>query len=220
MSYYEMIEEHIRQIVRERQIQEVLHFTRLERLGGILEYGILGKSDLLDRGFEVFDRMDKSEDSVSVSISCYYPDMFWAKRNGAQNQPWIILTLHPSLLWQYHCLFFRRGVPTSESQNQSGKRFGGFALEALFDDASFSLDPDEPSFRDKHSLPPSWPTFSDAEVQVKSPIAPNYIKAAVVENPDLVDTVREIFRAAGREECEVVVQPFDPRIDGKPFRWG
>ncbi|MCT2580914.1 DUF4433 domain-containing protein [Mesorhizobium sp. P16.1] len=223
-DYGEIIAEHIAAIVEARQIEDVLHFTRLENLPGILEHGLRTRSELVSADFPVYasdaDRLDKEDDAVSVSISCYYPRMFEAKRYRSGDKPWAILILHPNLLWNYHCLFFRKGAATNATKYENGKRYGGYALEKLFDDCSLLMDPNKTGFRAEYGLLPSWPTFSDSEVQVMSPIHPGYIRGAWVEKPEHGEFVREVFKAAGREDGGIVIQTFEPRICRKPYYWG
>jgi len=54
---------------------------------------------------------------------------------------------------------------------------------------------------------------------VISPIPLGYIKGAWVETPEHGELVRAAFNAVGREECEVVIHPFEPRICRKPYYW-
>lgn len=221
-TYEEKIAEHIAAVIQAQQIEDVLHFTRLENVPTILEHGLLTRSDLNNAGLKVYasdaDRLDKEDNAVSVSISCYCPRMFEGKRYRAGNEAWAILILHPSLLWNYRCLFLRRGAGRNSTKYESGK--GGYALEKLFKDYSLLMEPGKTGFRAEYGLLPSWPTFSDSEVQVMSPIHPGYIMGAWVETPDHGDLVRAGFNAAGREECKVVARPFEPRICRMPYRWG
>lgn len=223
-SYEEIIADHIKQIVEERQIEHVLHFTRLENLATILEHGLLPRSQLVRAEFNVHasdvDRLDENDDAVSVSISCYYPKMFEAKRHRAGIASWSILMLHPSILWNYHCLFYRKGAATNATNNESGKRYGGFALEKLFDDCSTGANSTNAGFRAKYGLPSSWPTFPDSEVQVMRLVHPDFITGACVETPDQGDFVRTVSHAAGREDFGLGVGPFEPRICCKPYYWG
>lgn len=223
-TYGEKIADHISTVVDDREIEDVLHFSLLENLPGILKHGLLSRSILQSADYDVFasdvDRLDGEDDAISVSISCYYPKMFEAKRYRAGNSPWAILVFDPSILWNYHCLFYRNGAATNASKYERGKRCGGFALEKLFGDCSNLMDPTKTGFRDEHGLPSSWPTFPDSEVQVMKPVHPDYLLGAWVEVPEHGDQVREVFKAFGREDCDVVVQPFEPRICGKLYFWG
>lgn len=222
-DYGEIIAEHIAKIVEARQIENVLHFTRLENLPYILVCGLRSRSKLESTEFSVYpsdlDRLDRRDDAVSVSISSYYPRMFDAKRHRAGSSPWAILILQSSILWNYHCLFYRHGVPTNATKYESGKRYGGFALEKLFDDCSSTKDATL-GFRSEHGLPPSWPTFPDSEVQVMSPIHPSFIMGAWVETSVHGEFASAAFSEAGRDDCEVVVHPFEPRLCRKPHFWG
>lgn len=223
-NYWETIAEHIAEVVGAQQIENVLHFSRLENLPGILEHGLLSRSVLRNADYGVYvsdaGRLDKEDDAISVSISCYYPKMFEAKRHRSGDEPWVILVLHPSLLWNYPCRFHRNGAATNATKYGSSTTYGGFALKTLFDDFSLSTDSTKTSFRAEYGLPISWPTFSDSEVQVMSPIHPDYVMGAWIETPEHDEFVQAAFATKGRKECKVVVQPFSPRICRKPYCWG
>jgi len=222
-DYGSLISDHIAAIVEQRRIEHILHFTRLENLPQILRHGLISRSDLADADFNVHpsdtDRLDQRDDAISVSISCYAPAMFDAKRHRAGNAPWAVLILRPEILWRYHCLFFRQGAATNASRYERGKRYGGYALEKLFDDFPLATAPGT-SFRAEIGLPPSWPTHSDAEVQVMAPIDPRYIMGAWVERPEEEAFVRAEFGDAGREDYETIAQPFAARLSRKPYYWG
>lgn len=219
-AYGEIIAEHIAAVIESRQIEEVLHFTRLENLPSILERGILTQTELMTAGLKVFNRLDEENDAVSVSISCYFPRMFKAKRDSSGNSPWAILVLNPSLLWNYPCRFFRNGAPTNATKYDSRKRYGGYALERLFEDCSPQMDGRGTGFRSNYGLLPSWPTFPDAEVQVMSSIHHSFIIGVWVETHEGSEFVRAELNAAGYGPCEVAFHPFDPRVYRKPYSWG
>lgn len=223
-TYSEKIADHISAVVEARNIENILHFTLLENLPGILQNGLLSRSVLENAGYDVLasdaDRLDGEDGAISASISCFYPKMFEAKRYRSGNAAWVILAFDPSLLSNYHCLFYRNGASTNATKYEQGKRYGGFALERLFDDCSMLMDPRGTGFREAHGLPLGWPTFPDSEVQVMNPVHPDYLLGAWVEAREHGDQVRKAFDAFGHKHCEIVVQPFEPRICQKPYWWG
>lgn len=76
-SYWEKIADHIAGIVNDQGIENVLHFTQIDNLSGILKHGLQCRSVLQDADYDVFasdgDRLDGQDGAISVSISCYYP---------------------------------------------------------------------------------------------------------------------------------------------------
>jgi|TARA_R100000149_G_scaffold44485_1_gene17693 hypothetical protein len=212
-KYREKIEQGILSVVERRQIDCVLHFTPLELLPLILAFGIRTRRELMHAGAVIGSRLDGEDDAVSVSVTCYRPELFDAKRHKSGNKAWLILGLSPDVLWRYRCRFYGQGVPTSSTKYENHNRYGDWALEKLFDDYPVG-------FRAKHGLPPSFPTRADAEVQVLSAISPDYITGAWVETSEHERAVRYVFDAAGRRECEVFVRPFKPRIASGFYAWG
>lgn len=212
-KYREVIEQGIRSIIERRKIDYVLHFTPLEALPYILAFGIRTRRELIDAGLAIGSRLDGEDAAVSVSVTCYRPGLFDAKRHKSGKKAWLILGLSPEVLWRYTCRFYAQGVPTSSTKYENHNRLGDWALEKLFDDSPVG-------FRAKHELPPSVPTRADAEVQVMSSISPDYITGAWVETTEHERAVRYVFDAAGRQECEVFVRPFEPRIASGLYAWG
>lgn len=221
-SYEEKIAEHVAAVVERRQIEHVLHFTRLENLPFILEHGLRSRSDLMDAHFAVRPsaqhRMDDEDRAVSVSISCYYPKMFAAKRHAAGGAAWIFLLLDPSLLWALPCRFHAQGVASTAARQEIGAKNGGWALEKMF--AEGLIGSTQEGIRVRAGLPTSWPTFASAEVQVMDAIHPDYIGGVWAENCKVRDHAAAILTDAGRGDCETYVHPFQPRLVSMPYCWG
>jgi hypothetical protein len=53
-TYEEKIADHITAVVEDRKIEDVLHFTRLENLPGILEHGVHDRSFLEQADYDVY----------------------------------------------------------------------------------------------------------------------------------------------------------------------
>ena len=98
----------IKAIAEAKNIPYLLHFTRLSNLESILENGLLPKSnfDELENEVEINDqlRLDNHEDSVSISISFPNHRMFYKLRSEI-NCSWVVIVLHPQILWKYDCAF-------------------------------------------------------------------------------------------------------------------
>lgn len=227
-TYSEKVVDHIAKVAIDQRVHHILHFTQLANLSGILNHGLLSRSTLrqANLGYNVFvsdvDRLDNNENAISVSVSYFYPEMFDAKRYRSGKASWMILGLDPSLLWKLRCFFFARGSATNATKYErgAGSRDSGFAFARLFEDFTISKDGCAQSFRETNDLPPSCPTYPDAEVQVMESIRPDFIKGVWVEKPGDADKVEELLETFGRAECEVVVSPFKARIARSQYSWG
>ena len=170
----------IKWIVRDRKIEVLCHFTLLENLPGILQYGLLSRSTLTKRGmgFRAIDheRLDGCLDAVCLSISFPNFRMFHIKRDSFLNSynlrdsQWVVLLWDARILWELECEFCQRnaasnlmrGVPRQERRKPE-------ALESVFcdfDDTRYS----EPS------MPRNFPTDSQAEVLVLGQIPATYLR--------------------------------------------
>lgn len=113
-GYGATIADHIAAIIARRRTEHVLHFTRLENLPHILRQGLRSRADLADVDFSAYpsdaDRLDERNDAISVSISCYAPAMFEAKRYRTGNRPWVVLILRQSSCGAIIACFSDRGL--------------------------------------------------------------------------------------------------------------
>lgn len=222
-TYQEKISDHIASVVDARCIKNVIHFTRLSNLRSILQHGLLSRFDLLQADVlqkstaSDVNRLDENDHAISVSVSCFYPDMFNAKRHRSGNAPWVVLGLNPSLLWELNCHFFAHSVVSRETKYERGisRRDSGFAFESLFQAPS-----NKPTYRGTAGLPLSFPTHPDSEVQVFDPIRPQYLQRAWVETTQDKEEVMRALQAFGRGDFEVWVEPFKPRHSYHLTKWG
>lgn len=164
----------IQEVVQQRNITRLFHFTHSDNLSSILENGLLSRSELDDEtneynyDFNDEDRIDGHLDGICLSISFPNAKMFW-KYRSLKPGDWVILEINPSILWTKNCAFY----PTNAASNNV--RFnelelikGDAAFSALFSDEVFGIQRDV-------NLPAEYTTDVQAEVMVFEKIEPLYI---------------------------------------------
>jgi predicted Zn finger-like uncharacterized protein len=150
------------EIVSERKIKSLYHFTRVENLTNILEHGLVPRDPQPD--FQILitdhDRFDRRYDCVSLSISFPNNKMFYRAKERYPEDEWCVITVAPEILSGTACLFFRTNAASYPSiPDRQSKRLAS-AFEDLFQENG----------RIK-SIPASYPTDVQAEVQVEGSIS-------------------------------------------------
>lgn len=192
----------IREIIGDREIDFLLHFTQTANLFGIVRHGLLSRRDLASTTHPAYasdhHRLDGDDAAISVSISRVNEAMFAAKRHRSGHAAWAILVLPVSILWTHACRFCWRNAATNEIRNHRGFRGGPWALSQMF------VGDDET----RTGLKRSWPTDPEAEVQVLEPIDPGQILGAVVGRSTDAEPVRAMLNSLPGQGRQVVVQHF------------
>lgn len=164
----------IQELIQEREITRLFHFTHSDNLSSILENGLLSRSELDEEGnkytydFNDEFRIDGHPDAICLSISFPNARMFWRYRKLKPGN-WVLVEIDPSILWTKDCAFY----PTNAASNNV--RFkdldlmkGCEAFRALFLDEVFGIQRDV-------NLPAKYTTDVQAEVLVFEKIDPEYI---------------------------------------------
>ncbi|CAI1017416.1 Uncharacterised protein [Serratia quinivorans] len=162
----------IQEIVQQRNITRLFHFTHVDNLSSILENGLISRSEL-DKKNSVYDyndedRIDGYLDAICISISFPNAKMFYKYRRSKLGN-WAILEINPSILWDKNCVFYPTNAASNNVRiNNHDLMKGGEGFSALFLDDVFLVQ------RDKN-LPNEYPTDVQAEVLVFENIPPQYI---------------------------------------------
>ncbi|BEO85730.1 DarT ssDNA thymidine ADP-ribosyltransferase family protein [Serratia marcescens] len=171
----------IREIVAQREIKQLVHFTRIENLESIMQHGIVPIADTADKQITAAindqARWDRRTNASCLSITLPNCQMFFKYRRENPDVNWIVLGVAPSVLWLKNCAFCR--------YNAADTRISGQLLEALQTPASLSGMFDEiegVKSRQEQSLKASDTTDVQAEVLVFDVIEPQYIFAAAFNN--------------------------------------
>lgn len=104
----------IRTFAEQLEIPYLVHFTRLENLESILAHGILpvDQFEEADTNPVINDqlRLDGHLDGISISIAFPNSQMFFKCRKDNEDSSWVILVLHPSIIWEKDCAFCRHNA--------------------------------------------------------------------------------------------------------------
>ncbi|CNK92135.1 DarT ssDNA thymidine ADP-ribosyltransferase family protein [Yersinia enterocolitica] len=176
----------IREIVAQREIKQLVHFTRIENLESIMQHGIVPIADAAEKQIApaVNDqaRFDGRTNASCLSITFPNYLMFFKYRQENPDVNWIVLGVDPSVLWLKNCAFCR--------YNAADARISIQLLEALQTPASLSGMFDEIEGlapRQEHRLRTSDTTDVQAEVLVFDVIEPQYIFAAAFNNQETMN---------------------------------
>jgi ssDNA thymidine ADP-ribosyltransferase, DarT len=185
----------IEQIVEARKIKQLVHFTRLENLDSILNYGLRTRGDCLARNIGCVHTDDyRLDHQEATCLSITFPNykMFFRYRMQNPNSRWAVVGIRPSVLWEKDCAFCKENAA---SANVSGipieDRRGLAAFSGIFDD-----------FGDKKradlKIPDSYPTNPQAEVLVFDPIGTENILGVAFEQDETVATYSQRYGARFR----------------------
>ena len=167
----------VAEVVHEKQIRHLVHFTRCDNLPSIFKKGLMSVDDLEMIRCSSFrndeQRLDGKHGAVSLSISFPNYKMFYKCRRERPNAEWAVLLLEPAILWELDCAFYQmnaahrrmRHLPLSDARRPE-------ALESMFSDSVMRRD---------QWLRTQDPTDIQAEVMVFEPIVPKYFLSVVFE---------------------------------------
>lgn len=167
-------------VAHERRIKHLVHFTRCENIGSILERGLMSVDDLeMDRMEAVRNdvlRLDGKNDGVSLSVSFPNYKMFYKYRCERPNADWAVFLLNPAILWELDCGFYAMNAADHRMRHRPlSDAKGAEAFDAMFDDSAMHRDP---------RLRSCDPTDAQAEVMAFEPIDPSYILSVAFESAE------------------------------------
>lgn len=211
-----MDNEEIKNEIEKRGIKRLVHFSRLENLDSIIEFGLWPRTALDELKVRYIynddSRMDGYSDASCLSIGFPNYKMFYYCRMKNDKENWIVLTLSPDILWQKDCAFCHK--------NAASRDVACIPLhERKKTEAFFKLFEDGENFPKRSALriPISYPTNPQAEILVFEPIEAEYIKRIVFQCPILAKKAEIKYEKYG---IKSIFQPkfFSPRGDFKHWK--
>jgi len=175
----------LRKFIEEKNIEELIHFTRYENLESILKSGIVTRDSLnsLGHDFYVNDslRLDGHQNSISLSISFPNHQMFYKCRKITDAKGWVVIAIKPEVLWEKKNAFCKH--------NAADSRISKINIDDLCNPESFEeMFLDNPSgIRLENRLEHSDPTDPQAEVLVFDDVPIKHIVAVGFEDENLLE---------------------------------
>lgn len=174
--------EGIRQVILERNITSLFHFTRLGNLPGIVATGLIPRCEHPDRvQYNDDQRLDDFPDATSLSVSFPNYKMFYRYRNLNPKLNWAILAISPETLIDHPSLFYSSNAAIyrfrNENDGERNVRMGVAGLISMFYDEPAGL-------RARRGIPLAWTTDPQAEVLVFATISPQRFNGIILLHPD------------------------------------
>lgn len=177
----------MRTILKEKQIDFLMHFTRIENLRSILKSGLCPREDL-DEDTCIFNdeyRYDRCENAVCTSIEFPNYKMFYTLRCKNPGTEWVVLAISAQVLLDFPCAFCETNAGSETMYNTPiQERMGKKAFLKLFKENSCG------KCRKDLNIPDYYPTNPQAEVLVFSKIPVKYIKYAIFNSEDVLEKYR------------------------------
>ena len=122
-------------------IETLVHFTHVQNLKSILQYGLIGRSQLKEMSleFKYNDqvRLEGQRKAICLSISFPNYKMFYKYRcANSPDSNWVVLFLKSSILWELNCKFYMENAASNNARNSDlrGDRTQPSALRKMFED--------------------------------------------------------------------------------------
>ncbi len=166
----------IKDLVSQRSISTLIHFTREENLPSILENGLHSRESAEKNNIKIAisdaQRLDGHLEAISTSISFPNYRMFYPKRLNLSGQ-WAVLCISPNVLWEKQCAFFKHNAASNDMQFQK-EPSDVINFESMFEQNSNKVNGGI-NYRSNLNLSDNQTTDPEAEVLVTDIIETKYI---------------------------------------------
>lgn len=200
-----------------RKIHTLTHFTSIENLDSILEYGILSKKLLIDNGLKFTEsdpyRFDNLPTHISTSVSFPNYRMFYSKRMSLLKR-YVVLEIKSSqILRNSNPLFFETDAANSYYQNTNQDLSSIESFNQMFKQKVITGER-------YPFLPDNYPTDPQAEIMLKDKIDISSIRCIHYDVDELSQNV-DIINSLARNvniDCVQSHRYFNYREDFNQWR--
>jgi hypothetical protein len=181
----------VKEILKEKRIDWLLHFTRAENLENIFKYGLLPRSDLdnmnIESNYNDQYRYDKCKNASCLSIQFPNYKMFYGLREDNPKVDWAVLLLRANILYEFECAFCQANAGSEQIYTiPINKRKGKDAFLKLFEEIP------NRSTRKELEIGSCYPTNPQAEVLVFEKIPITYIEEVYFKNQKELNKYKDI----------------------------
>lgn len=165
----------LREIIIRQRVRFVVHFTPIENLSSILDFGILSRDQLNGRAKVLVDkhRFDGRPSWISTSLSFPNYRMLYQKTMEETVAFWVLLILDPSVLWELQCKFFDSNAASSKSLEVKKEDISNLFFSSDSNHAPYAVD-------------------SQTEAMIYKEIPRGYIKGIAVRNENQLQKVEAL----------------------------
>ena len=176
----------MKELLEQRGIDTLYHFTQAKNLENIFKYGLLPRTKLGDKCINShindYNRFDNCLNAVCMSLEFLNYKMFYKLRMENNNAEWAVLKLNAQILCKFPCAYCWTNAGDSRMYSIPIKqRMGEAAFLDLFKDC-----PGYPR-RSELDIPDYFPTNPQAEVLVFGEIPVLYIDKVYFEDKGTLD---------------------------------
>lgn len=169
----------LQNILKERNINCLVHFTKLSNLDSILKHGLMPRNELENKGipFNYNDKM-RLDKTNAICTSIEFPNykMFYKYRNADSNNKWAVIKINASVLYELDCAYcFSNATSNLMSSIPLNKRKTLDSFKTLFYDTCGIS-------RLTLNIPDNYTTNPQAEVLVMECIPTYYFKGIGFED--------------------------------------
>jgi len=182
----------LKKLVKKRNIELVVHFTRIENLKSILENGLKSRKYLEDnKSNSIFNdeyRLDGHKEAICCSITHPNYKMFYQLRQENPKQEWVVLGINKNIIWKKDCAFSIENAASSNVTSIPLKdRKSKEAFKKLFEEY-----PTKPT-REKLGISEAYPTNPQAEILVFDDITPKDIFGVVFQSEARAEEYKKLY---------------------------
>lgn len=181
----------IKQIIIDRKIKYLVHFTRLENLTSILKHGLVPVSLQEQRGIRSVkndkERREGRMDCTSCSVEFPNYQMFYKYRMSIPDSKWVVLVLDINILLVDSRDIFFSYTNAGRAHQKTNRRFHWFRSPEEFENLfsqPWTLYAQNSFSREQQSISDNMPTDPQAEILISDIIDPQYIKHVCFNDQD------------------------------------